>query len=608
MSNTSARPEHASASVERLITEHIDLWTSAIKNRSTAGRGSSKKIELYGIKQLRELILELAVRGLLVPQDPTDESASELLKRIAAEKARLIKEGTIKKEKPLSPVAEVEAPFSLPKGWLWERFGNLAEHNAGRTLDQGRNQGELRDYITTSNLYWGRFDLTAVKQMPIQDGDLEKCFAIRNDLLICEGGEAGRAAVWDYDYPICFQNHIHRARFWQGINPYYVYRLLEKMSYSGEINNYRKGVGISNMSGKALGSIPLPLPPLAEQHRIVAKVDELMVLCDQLEQQTEASLTAHQTLVETLLNALTTTGNSNTEKAASQQRFQQAWQRIADHFDILFTTEQSIDQLKQTVLQLAVMGNLVPQDSKDEPASELLKKIATEKARLVKEGKIKKEKPLSPITEEEKPFALPDGWVWVRLNELTKLITKGSSPKWQGVSYTEDSNDILFVTSENVGSYKLLLNSPKYVEKKFNEIEPRSILEAGDFLMNIVGASIGRTAIFDIERLANINQAVCLIRLLPLHLHSMFLLHFFNSKTCLEYMYDKQVDNARPNLSMGNIAKFLIPIPPLPEQHRIVAKVDELMTMCDQLRARLNHAQTTQLRLADTITERTLAS
>ena len=162
----------------------------------------------------------------------------------------------------------------------------------------------------------------------------------------------------------------------------------------------------------------MPIPPLAEQHRIVAKVDELMALCDQLEQQQTDSNATHQTLVETLLATLTS--------AADQDEFTEAWQRIADHFDTLFTTEQSIDQLKQTILQLAVMGKLVPQDPNDEPASVLLEKIAKEKARLIKEGKIKKQKPLPEISDDEKPFDLPDSWAWTYVGECFSL-TSGTS-------------------------------------------------------------------------------------------------------------------------------------------------------------------------------------
>jgi len=176
------------------------------------------------------------------------------------------------------------------------------------------------------------------------------------------------------------------------------------------------------------------------------------------------------------------------------------------------------------------------------------------------------------------------------LGIITKLITKGSSPKWQGVNYVEKDEGILFITSENVGSYKLLLHKKKYVEEKFNAIEPRSILENGDILMNIVGASIGRTALFNLEDVANINQAVTIIRLIDKTKLDYFL-HFFNSPVCISYMFDKQVDNARPNLSMGNITRFMIPIPPLEEQHQIVSKVNQLMQLCDKLEEQVKQSK-----------------
>ena len=262
-----------------------------------------------------------------------------------------------------------------------------------------------------------------------------------------------------------------------------------------------------------------------------------------------------------------------------------------------------LEGLRQLILELAVMGKLVNQDPNDEPASELLKRIEKEKERLIEEGKIRKQSPLVKITDNECPFALSAGWEFCRLDALCSLITKGSSPKWQGVSYTENPNDVLFITSENVGSYQLLLDSKKYVELKFNEVEPKSILEKGDFLMNIVGGSIGRTAIYNIDNLANINQAVCLIRMFSQYLDEQFFLHFFNSSICVSYMFDKQVENARANLSMGNISKFVLPLPPLTEQKRIVAKVDELMALCDKLEEeQFNSLKTHQL-LVNTLLE-----
>ena len=248
--------------------------------------------------------------------------------------------------------------------------------------------------------------------------------------------------------------------------------------------------------------------------------------------------------------------------------------------------EENLKKLRQSILQDAIQGKLTKEwrehNPTVEPASELLKKIKAEKEQLLKEKKIKKEKPLPIITKDEIPFEIPDKWEWIRLQDLCEIITKGSSPKWQGINYVGEQNGILFVTSENVGNYKLLLSKKKYVEKRFNEIQPRSILKKNDILMNIVGASIGRTAIYNIEEVANINQAVTIIRLINELNHS-FLLHFFNSPVCLSYMYDKQVDNARPNLSMGNISKFLIPIPSIEEQKAIVTKVNQLLSNCDVL-------------------------
>ena len=216
-------------SIEHLITEHLDIWTAAdTEKKSGRGRSSGSAGSVYGVKKLRELILELAVRGKLVPQDASDEPASELLKRIATEKARLIAEGKIKKDKPLPVLESEEVVYELPCGWNWVRFGEIAQHNSGKTLDSGRNTGTLHDYITTSNLYWGCFELANVRQMPIRDEEFDKCSAKKGDLLICEGGEAGRAAVWFYEKDICFQNHIHRARFYCEIDPYYAYRFFEK--------------------------------------------------------------------------------------------------------------------------------------------------------------------------------------------------------------------------------------------------------------------------------------------------------------------------------------------------------------------------------------------
>ncbi|MDU9048150.1 MAG: restriction endonuclease subunit S [Candidatus Electrothrix sp. Rat3] len=541
--------------------------------------------------------MELAVRGKLVAQNPADEPASVLLERIAAEKASLVKAGKIKKKKALSPIAEEEKPFVLPKNWYWARLQDI-----GHDWGQKKPDGDFT-YIEVS----GIDNATGTIKFPKKLTAAEAPSRARK---IVSVGTVIYSTVRPYLKNICvIEQEYHpepiASTAFAVVHPFqkmpgkFFTLYLKSPSFVSYVESVQTGIAYPAINDKQFFYGVTPIPPLAEQNRIVAKVDELMTLCDRLEKQQTDSTATHQALLTTLLDALT--------KSANHAEFATTWQRIAEHFDLLFTTDQSIDQLKQTILQLAVMGKLVPQNPDDEPASVLLEKIAAEKAQLVKAGKMKKQKKLPEIGDEEKPFELPEGWGFVRLVEISKLITKGSSPKWQGVNYTEKKEGILFITSENVGRYKLKLEKKKYVEKKFNEVEPRSILKKDDFLMNIVGASIGRTAVYDIDELANINQAVCLIRVFSQFIDKKYLLYFFNSEFCLSYMFDKQVDNARANLSMGNIAKFLIPFPPLPEQHRIVAKVDELMTLCDTLKSGLQQAQTTQVQLADALVEQAVA-
>ncbi|MGR5318507.1 restriction endonuclease subunit S [Vibrio sp. DNB22_19_1] len=589
-------------SAEKLITDHIDIWTSAVQAKSASGRGSSKKRELYGIKKLRELILELAVRGKLVPQDPSDEPASVLLERIVAEKAQLVKDRKLKKQKPLPKVEDDEYLFELPKGWAWTRLGNISEIAPKNAQSEDDDSVSFVPMPLISTSYKGTHSFEERKWVEVKKGYTHFADGDIAIAKITPCFENSKAAVFSglINGVGTGTTELHVARPIEGtLDPLFILLYLKSPMFLK--------VGETKMTGSAgqkrvpkdfFAGNPLPFPPLAEQHRIVAKVDELMALCDQLEQHTEASLDAHQVLVETLLATLT-----NSQDATE---LMENWARISEHFDTLFTTEQSIDQLKQTILQLAVMGKLVPQDPNDEPAAKLLERIAIEKAQLVKDKKIKKQKALPPIAEDEKPFELPKGWEWCRLDSLTQIITKGSSPKWQGVSYTENPNDILFVTSENVGKFNLILDNKKYVEHKFNELEPRSILCSGDFLMNIVGASIGRTAQFNLDIVANINQAVCLIRMLPELRDSNYLLQFFNSSICISYMFDKQVDNARANLSMSNIGKFLIPVPPKHEQKRIAIRFSQLMRLCDDLKQRLRSSQQTQLQLTDAIVEKVL--
>jgi len=406
--------------------------------------------------------------------------------------------------------------------------------------------------------------------------------------MVCIGTIGKCARV---DRPVAFNQQINSVSPYLPIGHYakialrsnYFQRLAWELSSSTTISILNKG---------KWEAIPIPLPPLAEQHRIVAKVDELMALCDQLEQQTEASLGAHQTLVETLLSGLTS--------AADHAQFASAWQRIAGHFDTLFTTEESIAQLKQTILQLAVMGKLVPQDPNDEPASELLKKIAAEKARLVKEGKVRKEKPLPPIADEEKPFALPSMWVWTRLGELSWKITDG-----EHISPKKTDRGVPLLSAKDVTSQGILYENPQYVtDEDAVRFRQRCNPEPGDILICSRG-TIGRCAIVESDQIFCLMGSVILVKTSHEY-DKRYVLRFLQTNLAQEWMLGASYATAVSALYLKDVTKCLSPLPPLPEQHRIVAKVDELMALCDQLKSRLSAAQTTQLHLADALAEQAI--
>ncbi len=260
-----------------------------------------------------------------------------------------------------------------------------------------------------------------------------------------------------------------------------------------------------------------------------------------------------------------------------------------------------IKQLRQAFLREAMQGRFeFPQQPLTEAIEgkgletghDLLAKIKATLRQAQGDKKGKKQKELPPISEEEIPFEIPEHWAWCRLGEICNTITKGSSPNWQGVQYVDSpEKGILFITSKNVDSFKIDLTKATYVEEKFNEIEPRSILKKGDLLTNIVGASIGRTALYELDELANINQAVCILRIEHNLINKQFLLNLMNSNFVIELMFKMQFAPGRANLSMGNVANFTIPLPPLHEQEQIVAKLEELMAFCDGLEQSIKESQ-----------------
>ena len=572
---------------EQLITENIDIWTSAIKKRGSQGRGSNKKFELHGIKKLRELILELAVRGLLVPQDPNDEPASVLLEKIAAEKEQLIKDGKIKKQKALPEISEDEKPFELPKGWAWARLGTLFNSiMSGGTPSKRESSywGGQIPWASVKDLGSSRY-ISNTQDYITEEGLLAGSkLSDAGDILICTRMGLGKIAITTA--PIAINQDLKAVKLSNKVSVEYFLNTYSTLKIKGT------GTTVAGIKQEELLNYVIGLPSELEQPRIVAKVDELMALCDQLEQQTETSLLAHQTLVETLLNTLLN---------ADQNSFDPAWERIAQHFDILFTTEHSIDQLKQTILQLAVMGKLVPQDPNDEPASVLLEKIATEKEQLIKDKVIKKQKPLPPISEDEKPFGLPKGWEWSRLSDVLD-VRDGTHDSPKDAS---GGNTYPLVTSKNFCNGEINFSEARQIsEKDHLEISKRSLVEVGDILFSMIGGNLGNQVIVKDPRAFSIKN----VALLKYYLKSATqpeYIKVFTEELAIE-LQNKASGGAQPFVSLGALRKLVFALPPFDEQHRIVAKVDGLMSLCDNLKLKISESQTTQLHLADAMAEQAL--
>ncbi|EJG9427382.1 restriction endonuclease subunit S [Escherichia coli] len=579
-------------SVEKLIVDHMETWTSALQTRSTAGRGSSGKIDLYGIKKLRELILELAVRGKLVPQDPNDEPASELLKRIAAEKVELVKQGKIKKQKPLPEISEEEKPFELPEGWEWVTFSHLGYFFGGKTPSKMKDEywGGTIPWVTPKDMKTNLIVDSEDKVTPLALEDGLTKVSPGSILFVARSGILRRIFPVAITSIECTVNQDIKvlSPFFSDIS-YYILLMMNGFERYIIENLTKTGTTVESLLFEDFISHPFMIPPFAEQNRILSTVKKLMSLCDQLEQQSLTTLDAHQQLVETLLGTLT--DSQNAEELAEN------WARISEHFDTLFTTEASVDALKQTILQLAVMGKLVPQDPNDEPASELLKRIAQEKAQLVKEGKIKKQKPLPPISDEEKPFELPEGWEWCRLNDISSKITDGDhkTPPRIAEGYK-------LLSAKNIRDGYLDYNNCDYISAiDYEKSRERCLPEKGDLLIVSVGGTIGRSSLIkDCSDFALV-RSVAIIK--PLLIEPEYLKLAMDSKLLQSMIHSHKRGGAQPCLYLGEISKFLFPTPPLAEQRNIVNKVSILMEKCRFLFLGLQSAQQTQLHLADALTD-----
>ena len=484
-------------------------------------------------QELKTSILKLAFQGKLVEQRLEEDSAENLIQTIKNQKSA----EQLKKEQILRQIDENELPFEIPSKWVWVHFNEIAVTSLGKTLDKLKNTGTMQPYLCSINVYWNGIDLSKVKKAKFEDEEKEKYLLKKGDLLICEGGDVGRSAIWNSDEEMYYQNALHRVRFHNGIMPEFYKYLLECYKGMGIIDRYSKGVTIKHLVQHTLYSMWLPLPPLGEQKRIVDKIVELLPYID---------------------------------------RYEKAWSKLED-----LNKRFPID-MQKSILQMAIQGKLVEQRPEDGTGEELYQKILAEKQKLIKDGKIKKEKPLPEVFEDEIPFEIPANWKWVRVSELFSVLN-GDRGKNYPAKSTLSHKGIPFISALNLNG-KTVVEDDNLLcmsEQQYERLGNGKLIQ-GDIVVCIRG-SLGKHGKYPFNRGAIASSLVILRPFLDNEIISDFLMIYLD--TSLFFSEIRKYDNgtAQPNLAAKCLQQFLFPLPPLAEQKRIIDKLEEISPLCEKL-------------------------
>lgn len=479
-------------------------------------------------KDLRNAVLQLAVQGKLVLQNPEDEPASVLLERIKAEKARLVKEKKIKKQKPLPVISEEEIPFEIPESWEWVRLGKIGLVQTGTTPPKTHPEYFNGDIpfikpadITTKGINYNNESLT---KLGITKGRLIEQNSV---MMVCIGGSIGKAYFTE-QITSCNQQ-INAITPFSSISTKLVFSFMSTFFFLESVKRNATGTATPIINKNLWSNLVIPLPPLEEQKRIVSKLEEIMPLIDEYD------------------------------------KLEQKLSKLEEDFP---------EKLKKSILQYAVQGKLIPQSPTDEPASILLEKIKTEKAQLIKDKKIKKQKPLPPITEEEKPFEIPESWEWVRLGETTYNF---------GQKKPENTFTYIDVGSIN-NKARTLGNKDNVVLFNDAPSRARKIVKEGSVLYSTVRPYLMNMCIinrgFEFEPIASTAFAV----LNPYKsICNKYLYYYLQSNSLIKFVNAQMVGVAYPAISEKNLIKAVIPVPPINEQKRIVDIVKKMIDLCTVL-------------------------
>ena len=495
-------------------------------------------------KQLKNSILQWAIQGKLVPQDPNDEPTSVLLERIRAEKARLVKEKKIKKDKNESIIyrgddnsyyekflatgevkcIDEEIPFEIPSSWEWTRIGNIFNHTSGKQQSSSnKNGGTPQKFITTSNLYWGYFVLDNVKVMDFTEEEIKNSSATKGDLLVCEGGAGyGRSAIWNEDYDICLQNHVHRLRPLVDETCEYVYYFIYLQKESNNLASV--GTAMPGLSANRLKHLLVPLPPIAEQNRITKKLKEVFPVVEK-------------------------------------------YNKVQDELNLLNSSLNAI--IKKSILQEAIQGKLVPQIAEEGTAQELLEQIQQEKSQLIKEGKLKKsalsdsviykgddnkyyERINGQAVEIELPLEYPNSWILLRLKDVCQL-TDGEKRNGKGICL-----DAKYLRSKSSASI----------------VEKGKFVYAGDNIILVDGENSGE--VFPVPQNGYMGSTFKQLWLSSV-MWKPYILAFI-------LFYKDELRNSKRGAAIPHLNKELfynlpIGIPPLAEQQRIACQINNLFQL-----------------------------
>lgn len=483
-------------------------------------------------QELKNSILQLAIQGKLVEQRPEEGTAKELFVRIQEEKLRLIAEKKIKKEKPLPEITEDEKTFDIPESWMWVRWGDLSESIQYGYNAPAQSTGRIK-MVRISDIQEGKVLWETVPFCNIQEDEIPNYLLKKNDILFARtGGTVGKSyLVKDVPNESIYAGYLIRTRYSESLCPEYMKYFMESSLYWTQLKNGTIATAQPNCNGKTLSKMVLPLPPLAEQKRIVAKIEELLPYID---------------------------------------RYEQAWSKL-EQFNSRFP-----EDMKKSLLQYAIQGKLVEQRPEEGTAEELFTQIQEEKQRLIAEKKIKKEKPLPEITEDEKPFDIPESWKWVRLLDVCKTVADGDHQAPPQVP-----SGIPFLVISNISKGNLDFSNTRYVTQEyFDSLAYDRIAESNDILFSVTG-SYGIPVIVDCEQKFCFQRHIALIKGM-ININYLWLLL---GSPVVKAQCDKvATGTAQKTVGLKSLKSIVVPLPPLVEQKRIVEKLEQLLPLCERLK------------------------